>query len=101
PVCRRGTGQATIPRIRGGPSDLRAGTLRGQAWAGEVCAMGEPRVILLGGLGRSGTTLVERIVGELPGVMALGEIVHLWRRDIRDNERCGCGERFHDCPFWS
>src|SRR5215813_3238781 len=49
-------------------------------------AMGEPRVILLGGLGRSGTTLVERIVGELPGVVALGEVVHLWRRDVRDNE---------------
>lgn len=63
--------------------------------------MGEPRVILLGGLGRSGTTLVERIVGELPGVAALGEVVHLWLRDIRDNERCGCGQRFHDCPFWT
>jgi hypothetical protein len=63
--------------------------------------MGEPRVILLGGLGRSGTTLVERIVGELPGVVALGEIVHLWHRDIRENERCGCGQRFHDCPFWT
>lgn len=63
--------------------------------------MSQPRVILLGGLGRSGTTLVERIVGELPGVVALGEIVHLWRRDVRDNERCGCGERFSDCAFWS
>ncbi|MET0423668.1 MAG: sulfotransferase [Actinoplanes sp.] len=58
------------------------------------------RVLFLGGLGRSGTTLVERLLGELPGVCALGEIVHLWQRDIRDDERCGCGARFSACTFW-
>ena len=58
------------------------------------------RVVYLGGLGRSGTTLVERLLGELPSVCALGEIVHLWQRDIRDNERCGCGSRFSACTFW-
>lgn len=59
------------------------------------------RVLYLGGLGRSGTTLIERVLGELPGVCALGEVVHLWQRDIRDDERCGCGERFSGCPFWT
>lgn len=59
------------------------------------------RVLFLGGLGRSGTTLLERILGELPGVVALGEVVHLWRRDLRDGERCGCGDPFHRCRFWS
>jgi hypothetical protein len=58
------------------------------------------RVLYLGGLGRSGTTLVERLLGELPGVCALGEVVHLWQRDIRDDERCGCGSRFSGCTFW-
>ena len=58
------------------------------------------RVLYLGGLGRSGTTLVERLLGELPGVVALGEVVHLWQRDIRDDERCGCGARFSACTFW-
>ncbi|GLY96440.1 sulfotransferase [Actinoplanes sp. NBRC 103695] len=58
------------------------------------------RVLYLGGLGRSGTTLVERLLGELPSVCALGEIVHLWQRDILDNERCGCGARFAACTFW-
>lgn len=58
------------------------------------------RVLFLGGLGRSGTTLLERILGELPGVCALGEVVHLWRRDVIDDERCGCGERFSRCDFW-
>jgi hypothetical protein len=58
-------------------------------------------VLYLGGLGRSGTTLVERLLGELPGVCALGEVVHLWQRDILDDERCGCGERFSGCTFWT
>jgi hypothetical protein len=59
------------------------------------------RVLFLGGLGRSGTTLVERVLGELPGAFPLGEVVHLWTRDIRDNERCGCGVPFLECPFWT
>jgi hypothetical protein len=59
------------------------------------------RVLFLGGLGRSGTTLVERLLGELPGVCALGEVVHLWQRDIVDDERCGCGEPFSRCSFWT
>jgi hypothetical protein len=58
-------------------------------------------VLFLGGLGRSGTTLVERLLGELPSVCALGEVVHLWQRDIRDDERCGCGRRFSACEFWT
>src|SRR3712207_1729970 len=59
------------------------------------------RLLYLGGLGRSGTTLVERLLGELPGVCALGEVVHLWRRDVVGDERCGCGERFSACAFWT
>jgi hypothetical protein len=58
------------------------------------------RVVYLGGLGRSGTTLLERMLGEVPGVCALGEVVHLWRRDVRDGESCGCGRAFADCEFW-
>jgi hypothetical protein len=58
------------------------------------------RVLFLGGLGRSGTTLVERLLGQLPGFCALGEVVHLWQRDVRDDERCGCGVPFSSCDFW-
>jgi Sulfotransferase family len=62
---------------------------------------GLPRVLYLGGLGRSGTTLLERLLGELPGVTSAGEVVHLWQRGIVEGERCGCGEPFGDCPFWA
>ncbi|HLL66163.1 MAG TPA: sulfotransferase [Micromonosporaceae bacterium] len=58
------------------------------------------RVLFLGGMGRSGTTLLERLLGELPGACPLGEVVHLWDRDVRGNDRCACGERFSGCAFW-
>jgi len=56
--------------------------------------------VFLAGLGRSGSTLLERLVGQLDGVQTLGETVHMWARCIRDNERCGCGNAFRDCEFW-
>ncbi|WSG19297.1 sulfotransferase [Nonomuraea sp. NBC_01738] len=59
-----------------------------------------PRVIFLGGLGRSGTTLLERLLGESPGVTPLGEVVHLWARGVLAGESCGCGQPFAACAFW-
>jgi len=58
------------------------------------------RVVYLGGLGRSGSTLLERLLGELPGVCASGEVVHMWQRGVVENERCGCGVAFGACDFW-
>ena len=61
---------------------------------------GAPKVVYLAGLGRSGSTLIERLVGELPGACAIGEVVHLWHRGLVHNERCGCGLQFAECDFW-
>ncbi|GAB3999827.1 hypothetical protein GCM10029992_29740 [Glycomyces albus] len=58
------------------------------------------RVVFIGGLGRSGTTLLERLLGQLPGVVPLGEITHLWERDLVGDEMCACGATFSYCEFW-
>ena len=58
------------------------------------------RVVFLAGLGRSGTTLLERALAELPGVEALGEVNHLWQRSLVEDELCGCGKAFSRCPYW-
>ncbi|HEU5128349.1 MAG TPA: sulfotransferase [Glycomyces sp.] len=58
------------------------------------------KVVFIGGLGRSGTTLLERLLGQLPGVMPLGEITHLWERDLLGDEMCACGATFSYCEFW-
>ena len=58
-------------------------------------------MLFVGGFGRSGSTLLERAVGELADACPLGELVHLWERGLGKNELCGCGRPFRECPFWS
>jgi len=58
-------------------------------------------VLFIGGLGRSGSTLIDRILGQTPGVCSVGELVFLWERGLLADERCGCGEAFSACPFWT
>jgi hypothetical protein len=57
-------------------------------------------VLYIGGLGRSGSTLLDRMLGQLPGACSVGELGHLWVRGLGNDERCGCGEAFSSCPFW-
>jgi Sulfotransferase family len=59
------------------------------------------RVLYIGGCGRTGSTLLDRIVGQLPGACSAGELVHIWRRGLLGNQLCGCGLPFHECPFWT
>ncbi|GAB6985670.1 sulfotransferase [Nocardioides pyridinolyticus] len=58
-------------------------------------------VVYLGGFGRSGSTLVERMLGAAPGWVNVGELVDLARSVARSDERCGCGEPFSRCPVWN
>lgn len=59
-----------------------------------------PVVIYIGGSGRSGSTLLERLLGEVDGVTALGEVVHLPTRGLVEGQPCACGRRLDRCPFW-
>jgi hypothetical protein len=61
---------------------------------------GAPCVIYIAGSGRSGSTLLERVLGQLPGFVNVGELIDLFRRVTQRGERCGCGETFTSCPFW-
>lgn len=58
-------------------------------------------MLFIGGYGRSGSTLLQRLLGELPGVVAVGEVRHVWERGYGQNQLCGCGEPFSSCPFWT
>lgn len=65
-------------------------------------APGAPVTMLyIGGVGRSGSTLLNDLLGQHRDVVAVGELVHLFQRGLIENNLCGCGERFSDCPFWS
>ena len=56
-------------------------------------------VLYIAGAGRSGSTLLERLLGQLSGAVAVGELRHLWRENP-ESWRCGCGELLTDCSFW-
>ena len=62
---------------------------------------GRPTILFIGGAGRSGSTLLECMLDRLPGVVAAGEVTHLWDRGMRDDQLCGCGRPFSACPFWA
>jgi hypothetical protein len=61
----------------------------------------DQKVLYIGGFGRSGSTLVERILGQLPGFCSAGEIVFLWQRGLIDGQLCGCGVPVPECDFWT
>ncbi|MEU1244357.1 sulfotransferase [Micromonospora parva] len=63
--------------------------------------MSRVRVLYLAGSGRSGSTLVTTVLGQLPGFFAAGELRYLWRRGILENRQCGCGSPVVDCPLWA
>jgi GT2 family glycosyltransferase len=58
-------------------------------------------VVYIAGSGRSGSTLVERTLGAIPGWVNIGELIELFRKDTVLGERCGCGQPFEECGLWS
>src|SRR5205085_9431203 len=59
------------------------------------------RVLYVAGTGRSGSTLLARILGRADSVFAAGELRYVWQRGLLEDRVCGCGEPFSRCPFWS
>ncbi len=58
-------------------------------------------VLFIGGEGRSGSTLLDRMLGQLPGFVSTGELREVWNRGLVENLDCGCGVPFRSCPFWT
>lgn len=59
------------------------------------------RVLYIGGWGRSGSTLLDRMLGQVDGLFSIGELREIWERGVLQNRPCGCDVAFRDCPFWS
>ena len=57
------------------------------------------KLIYIGGYGRSGSTLLERILASHPNIVGCGEL-HNIEDDFIQNEMCGCGQRASDCDFY-
>ena len=64
-------------------------------------AVGTIRILAIAGTGQNGATLLSRLLGELPGFAAIGEIGRLWDKGLIEGVECSCGIPFLRCPFWT
>ena len=77
--------------------------------------MNQPGLLLIRGLGHSGSTILDLALGAHPQLIGLGEAVRVLERprlgeehkgpqqlrgDLRFERRCTCGELAGDCPVW-
>ena len=58
------------------------------------------RVAFIGGHGRSGSTLLARLLEGLPGVCSVGELRGVWDHGVLRDAPCGCGRPFSECELW-
>lgn len=56
-------------------------------------------VLFIAGAGRSGSTLLERVLGQVKGAFAAGELYWIWSRAWR-SMICECGQPSQECEFW-
>src|SRR5712691_331429 len=63
-------------------------------------AGGSIKVAYIGGYSRSGSTLLDCMLGQLPGFFSTGELAYIWTHGLGENRLCGCGSHFMECAFW-
>lgn len=74
-------------------------------WAGYAAPVissdGSPRVrvVYVCSWGRSGSTIVDRVLGQVAGAVSVGELRSLWDADPA-TRRCGCGALLAGCRLW-
>ena len=68
--------------------------------AGDRAGRSAAALVLIGGSGRSGSTLLGDILGQMPGCIHVGELRFLFRQIKHGNRLCGCGKLVSECPLW-
>jgi len=58
------------------------------------------RLIYIIGKPRSGSTLLDRLLGEHPDLFSAGEVKPIWEASFIKNQLCGCGKPFKECEVW-
>ena len=59
------------------------------------------KVLYIAGDGRSGSTLLDRLIGAYPGTFSCGELGNLLQSTDSADEHCACGELARQCLFWN
>jgi hypothetical protein len=59
------------------------------------------KVLYVVGWGRSGSTILDNVLGQLDGFFSVGELFYVWDRNMLNNRFCGCGQPFGECEVWA
>jgi Sulfotransferase family len=59
------------------------------------------KILYIAGSGRTGSTLLGQLLGQIDGFFSIGEARNLWQRGLIEGRKCGCGRSVRDCPSWS
>jgi hypothetical protein len=57
------------------------------------------KVLYIAGCERSGSTILQNVLGQTEGFFAAGELRNIWLR-LLGNKLCGCGVALRDCEVW-
>lgn len=60
-----------------------------------------PRVLYIGGTGRTGSTVLDSLLAAFPHVFSGGELASVWSYGLTSNGKCSCGQTLDCCPTWS
>jgi len=58
------------------------------------------KVIYILGSGRSGSTLLDRLLGQSSHSFSVGELVQVWDKGFEKDMLCACQQPFSQCSFW-
>jgi hypothetical protein len=58
------------------------------------------KVLYITGWGRSGSTILDNILGQLDGFYSVGELRFIWERGLIENRLCGNGVPFRESEVW-
>jgi hypothetical protein len=59
------------------------------------------KVVFVAGWGRSGTTVLDRVLGEMPEYTSVGEFRDMSNGSPVSSHRCACDLSMEECPFWA
>lgn len=59
------------------------------------------KLIYIAGYGRSGSTILDILLGQHENVFGMGELSTMCRHVWARNEYCACGARIRECVFWA
>ncbi len=58
------------------------------------------KVLYVAGFGRSGSTILDNLLGGVDGFFSAGELCYMWDHNLPENGLCGCGRPLTECEVW-